>query len=100
MKRLVLNLTIVVMWLFLAPGLSAATKADGQIRGKITDAATGEVLQFATVAASPSNSFATTDANGEYLLKNIPDGKAKLQIQFFGMETVDTTVTVKPGQGK
>lgn len=98
MKRLVLNLTIVVMWLFLSPGLSAATKADGQIRGKITDAATGEVLQFATVAASPSNSFATTDANGEYLLKNIPDGKAKLQIQFFGMETVDTTVTVKPGQ--
>ncbi|MCR5003328.1 MAG: TonB-dependent receptor [Bacteroidales bacterium] len=98
MKKRLLNLTVTVFLFILSASLSAATKDDGTIKGKITDADTGEILQFATVTVSPSKLYATSDANGEYIIKNVPDGKSKLQFLFFGMEAVDTTVTVKPGQ--
>ena len=37
----------------------------------------------------------TTDENGRFRLENIPDGEAKLQVQYIGKLTIDTLLQVK-----
>jgi len=67
------------------------------IKGKVQDA-TGKPIDFATVIIQPSAVYTLTDARGEFLLPRVPAGKTRLQVSFYGMETIDTTVVTSAGK--
>jgi hypothetical protein len=49
----------------------------GTIRGKVTDAGTGEVLVGVTLQIKELHKFVMTGLDGSYSLKNIPQGNIR-----------------------
>ena len=56
----------------------------GTVKGKVTDAKTGEPLIGATVTLTGSGKKLTTSVNldGSYIFRNVPVGKYKIKINF------------------
>lgn len=70
-----------------------------QIKGKVTDAdANGEPVGFATVHLLPQDLYTATDMDGLYEFKNVEPGNTNISIQFVGMESIDTLVTLEAGR--
>ena len=70
----------------------------GTIKGKITDAKTGEPLIGATVTLVGGGKKLTTSVNldGSYTFRNVPAGSYKLKVNFGGYKTAETeNVVVK-----
>lgn len=74
----------------------------GRIKGKVTDAKTGEPLIGANIVVEGTMLGAATDINGEYLIINVPAGRQTLVISYIGYQTqrrtdvlviVDQTIT-------
>lgn len=63
----------------------------GSIQGKVTDRATGEALVGASVVVEGTDLGAATDANGQYLIINIPPGRYTITVSYMGYN--DTKVT-------
>lgn len=67
--------------------------------GTITDATTGVAVEAATVYISDIKSGTATDANGHFLITNIPLGKHLIEISHIGyssiVESLDFTADVK-----
>lgn len=78
--------------------LAQGGKTGATLYGKVTDALTGEPLEFATISLEPSKLYSTSDAKGLWSIEHIPAGKVRLQAQFFGMSPLDTTLTLTSGQ--
>ena len=79
--------------------------ADGQrasILGQVVDAYSNEPLAFANVVLMPSNQFAATDDDGNFLFENIEAGVYDVQVSFLGYEnqqaTEIQTSAVKPAE--
>jgi TonB-dependent receptor len=70
----------------------------GSVRGKVTDASTGESLIGANVILSGTSIGTTTDINGEFLLANIPEGNQTLRVQYLGYLTRNFDVTIISGE--
>ncbi len=70
------------VWLLLAVCLQAGTT--GKIRGKITDAATGEPLVGANVVIENTIFGAAADLDGNYIIMNVPPGKYNLKATMIG----------------
>ncbi|MDR2885723.1 MAG: carboxypeptidase-like regulatory domain-containing protein, partial [Rikenellaceae bacterium] len=64
------------------------------VSGRVTDAATGEVLVGATVWARDTRLAATTDAYGLYALTVAP-GSYILEISYIGYAKRDTTLSLR-----
>jgi outer membrane receptor for ferrienterochelin and colicin len=60
----------------------------GRIRGRVTDAATGEPLVGANVVVEASDLGAATDVNGEYMIVNVPAGTQTLVASYVSYSTV------------
>ena len=67
--------------------------AQSEIKGKITDKQ-GEPLAGANVYISEQNKGTAADRNGFYLLKNIPNGKFKIQYSFVGYNNQLVTIVM------
>lgn len=65
------------------PGVSGVVKSE-----------TGTPLAGATVYIRKLKKAATTDAGGQFLLKNVPDGEYEVDISFVGYQTLTTTIKV------
>ncbi|HQG63461.1 MAG TPA: TonB-dependent receptor plug domain-containing protein, partial [Bacteroidales bacterium] len=63
-----------------------------QVRGKVTDSNTGELLVGATVIVKGTNTGATSSADGTYTI-NVPDGSAILVFSFIGYTTQEVNVS-------
>ncbi len=63
-----------------------------QVRGKVTDSNTGELLVGATVVVKGTNTGATSSADGTYTI-NVPDGSAILVFSFIGYTTQEVNVS-------
>ena len=63
----------------------SATAANQFITGTVTDAVTGEPIEFASVAINPGHGYASTSADGSFSI-NIPDGASNrtMTISFVG----------------
>ncbi|MGN0189324.1 MAG: carboxypeptidase-like regulatory domain-containing protein [Candidatus Cryptobacteroides sp.] len=72
-------------------------RAVGTVRGNIVSAEDGKPLDFVSVVLKPSDLYAVSDNNGDFAIENVPAGKVSASVQFFGMETVDTTFILKTG---
>ena len=78
-----------------APGLLAQ---GGTITGMVTDAGTGEPLPSAQVFISDLDLGVLTQANGRYLLLNVPAGTQTVTVQLIGFRDATSTVQVGAGQ--
>ena len=66
----------------------------GTVKGKVTDAKTGEPLIGATVTLIGSGKKLTTSVNldGSYIFRNVPVGKYKIKINFAGYKSQEDLV--------
>ncbi|MCU0358382.1 MAG: TonB-dependent receptor [Cyclobacteriaceae bacterium] len=73
-------------------------RGNGRITGTITDTATKEVVEFATVALTSEDGKtidgAVADAKGKFTLSRVPSGKFNLVISFVGYETKSIPVEI------
>lgn len=68
----------------------------GKIKGKVTDASTGKPIPGATVMIDGTQLGASTMANGEYFILQVPPGKHILKCLVVGYTThTKTNITVK-----
>ncbi len=88
---------VAVLFLLCSAGLSFAQDNTrySRISGKVTDTATGEPIAYAAVLIENYGIGEFTDVDGYFNLENIPVGKMKLSVSFFGMEQYDTTFVAK-----
>ena len=59
-----------------------------RLSGKITDAKTGEVLPGATIYLVNDKIGTTADAEGKYVLNNIPDGHHVIEVSHLGYASI------------
>ncbi len=86
--------------LFLSVGIFAQTTF-GEIKGKVRDSSTNELLPFVNVwvEANGNKIGAVTDLDGKYTIKPLNAGKYSVHASFVGYRTtVITNVVVKPDQ--
>jgi len=89
------NLLFILFLFFLAGGLvTAETLPEGLVRGRITDAATGEPLPGATVFARQLRIGASADPSGYYNI-SLPSGTHLLEISFVGYQTKVLNIEVR-----
>ncbi len=82
---------IVIIFLFLIPFLTNAAS----IKGKITDAQTGQAIVDATILLEGTSYGSISDINGEYEITNVPDGKYTLQVHAIGYTSFSASLTIK-----
>ncbi len=70
----------------------------GLVSGKVIDQTTKEPLPYVNIiikdAANKILTGGITNDNGAFTIKNIPEGKNKVEIQFIGYKTVTKPITV------
>ncbi len=95
MKKFIFSLFIFAHAAFAQqPGV----KGNGKITGTITDAASKEVVEFATIALITADGKtidgAVADMKGKFTLTKVPAGKHKLLITFVGYESKSMDVEI------
>ena len=79
--------------IYAVPGKSAKVKdGNGTLSGLVTDKATGTTIPGATVSIPDLRTGTVTDANGKYLISNLPKGVYLVQISFVGYATFNQRV--------
>jgi hypothetical protein len=94
MKDRLIHALLVVLLLSLPLSLFAA---GGTVTGKITDAATNDVLPGANVTIEGTRMGAATGTNGMYSISNVPAGTHTLVVSFMGYKSQKMEVTVQDG---
>ena len=79
------------------PGTVIAQTATGTIEGRVTDAATGQPLQDASVTVQGASLTALTDREGHYSLASVPAGKHTVRVVIIGYATKEKEVSVTAG---
>jgi hypothetical protein len=74
--------------LFLAAFVPTLVFAAGKIRGKVTDAGTGEPLVGANVVVVGTQMGAATNVAGEYVILNVPVGTYTLKTSYVGYQSI------------
>ena len=87
-------LCLLFLTLVMAPGALNAQSITGTVR----DQATGQALASAQVYITGLDLGALTQANGGFLLLNVPVGTHTVSVQQLGYQTQDREVTVAAGQ--
>jgi hypothetical protein len=81
--------------LLIAPGLLLAK---GDVKGKIVDAENNEVLPGASVVVKGTNWGTAANSQGEYVIKNLPNGTYTIEASFIGYAPVQQEITVSNGE--
>ncbi|RPH96618.1 hypothetical protein EHM69_00845 [candidate division KSB1 bacterium] len=89
MKRFLWPLTVAMIVLLTAWPLWAAET--GKIAGKVVDANTKEPIPSVNISVVGTTMGATTNADGEYFILNIPIGQYDLRVTSLGYETQNVT---------
>ena len=86
--------------------LFACVGAFAQTRGTSGTSVTGTVLEqgtkvpveFAVVILYPSETYTTTDKDGNFEFKRVDAGKSTIQVQFVGMKTIEQVIEIVSGK--
>ena len=84
--------------LVLAAAPVQAQAQTGSIRGRVTDQASGDLLQGAQVVVEGTSIGALVDRSGYYRLDRVPAGQQRLLIRYLGYGDFRTGVNVIAGQ--
>jgi len=96
MSRKLLSLYSVLIMLCLLP-LAAFGQQTGTVRGKVTEASTGEALPGANIFIQELNKGATSNADGLYTINNVQPGTYTFVISFIGYKKQTQVKTVEAG---
>lgn len=83
--------------MLLLSAFSFALLAEGAVKGKVTDASSGEPLIGANIVLEGTTLGAATDVNGNYVISNVPDGSYTAVISYIGYTEGIFDVTVAGG---
>lgn len=83
-KRYSVLLALLCISLIINQTLLAGTT--GKISGKVTDAKTGEGIPSAIVTVVGTTLGAATDANGSYVIVNVPPGTYSVSVSYIGYQ--------------
>ncbi len=83
--------------LLLSVFCSLPSWGQGTISGKVTDSKTGEPLPFCNVFINATTYVTTTDMDGQYMLKGIPEADYEIGFSFIGYQAVQKPVAVRDG---
>ncbi|MEM8560489.1 MAG: TonB-dependent receptor, partial [Bacteroidota bacterium] len=70
----------------------------GTLTGRVTDAASDQLLPGATVRLDATNLGAATDAFGKFTIRNVPVGDVTVIASFVGYTSVEVTVAIEAGE--
>ncbi len=92
MKRVIFILSLALFTLLQVNGLQAQSDEKGIVRGKITDATSGEAMMFTTVFIKDSDPLVgtETDLDGNYELQVVA-GTHTLSVSYVGYRTATIT---------
>ncbi|MBD3217222.1 MAG: TonB-dependent receptor plug domain-containing protein [candidate division Zixibacteria bacterium] len=93
-----MSFIVLILILILAP---TAIKAEnpGIIQGTVTDMATGETLPGAAVSLIGTKIGAVTDADGRFIIRNVPAGTYSVQVFLIGYSAmVMSDIVVSPSR--
>ena len=79
---------ILVLAVFTLLPASILAQEAGKIRGKVTDAETGEALIGANVVIQGTTKGASTNIDGEYIILNVSPGTVTLEARYIGYANV------------
>jgi len=79
-------LRIIIVFILIATEIAAQTK--GIISGKVTDQVTNEALPGVNVIVLGTDLGASTDANGNFIIKNIIPGNYQVKASFIGYKPI------------
>src|SRR5690606_17800890 len=85
------------MLLALAPLFSYS---QNQLGGTITDFDSGKPLEQVSVYFPQLEKGTVTDGNGNYTLKNLPEGNYKLVASYLGYKTFSTSLDLGKGENR
>ncbi len=68
---------------------------NGTFSGKITDAKTGKAIDGATVYISDIKSGTSSDAGGNFIINNIPQGNHLVEISHIGYSSIAQNIDIK-----
>jgi Carboxypeptidase regulatory-like domain len=90
MRRLHTDLCLAALSLLLTSAVAFAQLSTAQLSGRVTDES-GAVLPGVTVTATQTDTGLSrsdvTDANGSYVLPNLPTGPYRLEVSLTGFRT-------------
>src|SRR5688500_8758834 len=89
--------TAVIAFGFVVFGLATAA-AQGRVSGRITDAASNRPLAGVQVFIPATGIGNLTDADGRYLLQNVPVGQQRVTAQLVGYKQGEVMANVTAGQ--
>ncbi|MEY8779682.1 TonB-dependent receptor [Allomuricauda sp. XS_ASV26] len=70
------------------------------LSGNISDMETGAPLEQVSVYVPQLENGTVTDKNGDFSLKNLPEGIYKLVVSFIGFETYSTSIEISEGNNR
>jgi TonB-linked SusC/RagA family outer membrane protein len=92
MKKIILNIVLAALCLnFIASAQNNAQPPTKYIKGKVTDV-NGLPLPGATIKIKNGPTLATTNSNGEFQIRDVPDSTV-LHVSFVGYSTKEIVVT-------
>ena len=92
-----LLLTMLLLPIFAGAADKGAPAGNGSVSGTVKDAA-GAVLQGAQIVLQPTATTVASDAQGNFVIPNIPPGTYTVTVSYVGFDNSVTTIVVKPGQ--
>ena len=90
MRRILLALLAVLLWI---PAFSQSFTLSGQILEK----GSGAPVEFATVVLPDRELWAVADAQGRFSIKNVPQGKTRVEVSCLGYVTLSAEMPLKAG---
>src|SRR6058998_2008179 len=81
-----------------ASAFLSAQAPTGTVSGRVTDAAATTPISGATVRVIGTTLGASTAADGRYVIRGVPAGTVRLQVNRIGFEVKTTSVAVLAGQ--
>ena len=77
---------------------SAAAQESGSVVGEVLAEETGRPIAGAQITIVGTTMGTLTQANGTYLMVNVPVGPVTVRVQFIGYATQEQSVTVRAGE--
>lgn len=68
--------------------------AQNSLKGKITEASSGELLIGASVFINELKTGVSSDIDGEYIIENIPSGSYLIEVRYIGYKNLVRKVTI------
>ena len=93
-----LSRAIALLVLLAAPAAPALGQAAGSITGQVIDATTSRPLVGAQIYIPGTGIGGLSNAEGRYLLTNVPPGEHVVRVELLGYGRSDQTLNVAPGQ--